>query len=74
MNVSRDPFDELELIGMGAALIVAALFATHGVATIHPGAGPAMQVLLAAAGFFVTLAPFVLRHSRRSRAQGHARA
>ena len=74
MNVPRDPFDELELIGMGAALIVAALFATHGVAVLYPGGGPETYVLLAAAGFFVTLAPFVLRHSRRSRATGSARA
>jgi hypothetical protein len=74
MDFARNPFDELELVGMAAALIVAALFATHGVPALHPGTGPALHVLLATCGFVVTLAPFVLRRLRRSRAHGIARA
>ena len=74
MDFERQPFDELELVGMAAALIVAALFATHGVPVLHPDAAPVLQVLLATCGFVVTLAPFVLRRLRRCRAHGSARA
>jgi hypothetical protein len=68
MRDTADPFDELELIGMAAALIVAALFATHGVPVLYPGAGPALSFALGILGFCVTLAPFVLRRHRRIRA------
>jgi hypothetical protein len=74
MDFARDPFDELELVGMAAALIVAALFASHGVPALRPDAGPVLHALLASCGFVVTLAPFVLRRVRRGRAHGIARA
>ena len=61
----RTPFDSLELLGMAAALIAAAMFLTYGLGSIVPHAGLLTTILVGALVFAATVGPFLIRRTRR---------
>lgn len=62
----RTPFDMVELLGMAAGLIAAALFIRHGIASMLPEAAPIARAAIGAVALAGALGPFLVRRTRRA--------
>ena len=61
----RRPFDILELLGMAAGLVAAALFIRHGLASMLPAGGLLERAAIGALALAAVIGPFLVRRTRR---------